>query len=152
MKDKKYSGIFKKQAHLFANVFLVANKMQVLCDQYLVKFGLTTKQWLLIAAVQQFKESSPTLSDVSQLIGSSRQNVKQLALKLQKIGFLKMEQDFRAVRLTLTDKCRDFWEKREAQDEQYITDVFKYLGEEAVESMLESMRHVLKRINEMSEE
>lgn len=149
MKDKT-SNNYNKQAFIFANFFLIANKLQVVCDQYLEKSGLTTKQWFLIAAVQQFKEVSPTLSDVGQLIGSSRQNVKQLALKLEKIGFLEMKQDFRSVRLIITDKCRDFWEKRGIQDERYIADIFKYLGEEDIESMSKNMSKVLKRINEIS--
>lgn len=150
MTSKKHSSRFNKQALIFADFFLIANRMQVICDKYLESSGLTTKQWFLIAAVQQFKKESPTLSEVGRLIGSSRQNVKQLALKLAKNGFLKMEQDFRAVRLTLTDKCRDFWEKREALDEKYIADLFKYLEEADIESLLGNMSKVLKRINEIS--
>ncbi len=150
MDDKKRSVEFNKQALIFANFFLIANKMQVVCDQYLKKSGLTTKQWFLLAAVKQSREVSPTLSDVGQLIGCSRQNVKQLALKLEEKGFLKMEQDLRAVRLTLTDKCRDFWEKRETQDEQYIADLFKYLEEADAESLSGNMVKVLKRINEIA--
>ncbi|HEX3028570.1 MAG TPA: MarR family transcriptional regulator [Clostridia bacterium] len=152
MKGNKHSSNFNKQAFIFANLFLIANKMQVVCDQYLEKSGLTTKQWFLIAAVQQFREEPPTLSEVGLLIGSSRQNVKQLALKLEKNGFLKMEQDFRAVRLILTDKCHDFWGKREIQDERYIADLFKYLGEEDIESMSDNLRRVLKRLDEVSVE
>ncbi|HEX3028325.1 MAG TPA: hypothetical protein VHT34_03240, partial [Clostridia bacterium] len=63
-----------------------------------------------------------------------------------------VEQDFRAVRLILTDKCHDFWGKREIQDERYIADLFKYLGEKDIESMSDNIRMVLKRLDEVSTE
>jgi Transcriptional regulators len=87
--------------------FFWSNKFQVIGDQYLGREGITTKQWFLTAMISQFGDKAPTLSEVGELMGSSRQNVKQLALKLEEKGFLtieKDEQDSRALRLRLTEK------------------------------------------------
>ena len=107
--------ILDKQKFIFGSLFLVANRLQVIGDNYLGKDGITTKQWFLSAIISQFKKP-PTLREVAEIMGSSRQNVKQLALKLCEKEFLtieKDEQDARALRLKLTEKSRLFWEKRE---------------------------------------
>lgn len=144
------AGLLKKQAFVFGNFFLIANKLQVISDKYLEKSGITTKQWFLIAAVQQFGSTPPTLSQVSEHMGSSRQNVKQLALKLEKNGFLHLHQDSRAVRLVLTEACRSFWKERESVDQQFIEDLFWGMNAEEVDSLCKSMKKVLKRIDSMA--
>lgn len=152
MKGSKPANLFEKQAFIFGNLFLLANKLQVISDQYLATSGLTTKQWFLIAAIQQFGDTPPTLSEVSELSGSSRQNVKQLAIKLKKNDFLRIEkdeQDTRALRLRLTKKCTSFWEQRENQDKQFITDLFSCLGETETDILSGSVQKILKRAEEM---
>lgn len=141
----------EKQAFIFGTFFLIANKLQVISDQHLEKSDITTKQWFLIAAVQQFGDTPPTLSQISERIGSSRQNVKQLALKLEKNGFIHLQQDSRAVRLVLTEKCRSFWKDRESMDQQFIKNLFRCMNAEEVNRLCESLKKVLKRIDSMAE-
>ncbi|MGE5630726.1 MAG: hypothetical protein ACM3TR_06455 [Caulobacteraceae bacterium] len=67
---------------------------------------MTIRQWLFIVAVAQFGDAAPTLREVAELIGSSRQNAKQFALKLHRKGYLSIEKDdkdMRAIRLHLTE-------------------------------------------------
>lgn len=123
---------------IFGSLFLLANRLQVIGDKYLEKEGITTKQWLLIVMIAQFVDSIPTLSEVAQLMGSSRQNVKQLALRLQEKGFVsikKDERDSRVLRLKLTEKSTVFWEERREKDEQFIIDIFNGLSEEEIHIM-----------------
>lgn len=142
----------EKQMYIFGSIFLIANKLQVLGDQYLGRAGITTKQWLLTAMVSQFQNNPPTLSEVAELMGSSRQNVKQLALKLEKKGFLNMqkdEQDARALRLKLTEKSREFWEQRQKQDEQYIEEFFEGLSSEEINAIFKGFGKLFEKITEL---
>lgn len=121
------------QKFIFGSLFLIANKLQVIGDQYLEEDGMTTKQWFLTVMLSQFGDNTPTLSEVAELAGSSRQNIKQLSLKLEEKGFLTIEKDdkdARAVRLKLTQKSYEFWEKRSNQDDRYIIELFNDFGEE----------------------
>ncbi|MEL7596912.1 MAG: MarR family transcriptional regulator [Clostridiaceae bacterium] len=130
-------SIYKKKL-IFGSLFLLANRLQVIGDKYLEKEGITTKQWLLIVMIAQFADSIPTLSEVAQIMGSSRQNVKQLALRLQEKGFVsikKDERDSRVLRLKLTEKSTVFWEERREKDEQFIIDIFNGLSEEEIHIM-----------------
>lgn len=143
------------QKYIFGSIFLIANRLQVLGDQYLSVDDLTTKQWFLNVMIAQFGENSPTLSEVAELVGNSRQNVKQLALKLEEKGFLdiqKDEQDARAVRLRLTEKSREFWKMRRKQDNDYITRLFEDLSQEELLNMYKGFGKLTKKVEKMDQE
>jgi DNA-binding MarR family transcriptional regulator len=142
----------EKQKHIFGSLFFIANKLQALGDQYMGSSGITTKQWFLTAMISQFGDNAPTLSEVAALMGSSRQNVKQLALKLQEKEFLRIEpdeQDARALRLKLTDKSWKFWEKRDEQDAEFIRDLFEDLTREELEAMSKGFGKLSVKIDKM---
>ena len=146
--------IIDKQKFIFGSIFLLANKLQVIGDQYLQKDGITTKQWFLTAMISQFQDNHPTLSEVAELMGSSRQNVKQLALKLEEKGFISMEkddQDGRALRLKLTENFKTFWESRENEDDQFIKELFTDLSEEEIYIMFSSFNKLLKNIEQIED-
>lgn len=145
-------NIIDSQKQIFGGVFLIANKLQVIGDQYLVKDDMTMKQWLLTVIISQFQSKPPTLSEVSELIGSSRQNVKQLALKLEEKEFLsieKDEEDARALRLKLTEKCEVFWEKRKEQDIDFIKNLFSDLSEEEITTVSKAFDSIFGKILEL---
>ncbi|HYF84725.1 MAG TPA: MarR family transcriptional regulator [Clostridia bacterium] len=141
-----------KQKFIFGSIFLLANTLQVIGDQYLGRDGITTKQWLLQVMISQLGDNPPTLSEVAELMGSSRQNVKQLALKLEEKGFLtiqKDEHDARALRLKLTDKSQVFWEKRKKQDDEFIEDLFKDLSQEEIDSMFKGVGKLFTKVEKI---
>lgn len=141
-----------KQKHIFGSIFLLANKLQVLGDQYLGRDDITTKQWFLHVMISQFGDSPPTLSAVAELMGNSRQNVKQLALKLEEKGFLTIQkdpQDARALRLKLTDKSQIFWEKRKKQDDEYIEDLFKDISAEEIDAIFKGFAKLFEKVEKL---
>lgn len=143
--------VIDKKKFIFGTIFLIANRLQVLGDHYLGKDDITTKQWFLNVMISQFGDNPPTLSEVAELMGSSRQNVKQLALKLEEKGFLtirKDELDARALRLKLTEKSKEFWEKRAKQDDEYIEDLFGDFTSEEIEVMNKCFRKLIDKISE----
>lgn len=141
-----------KQKYIFGSLFIIANKLQVLGDQYFSDDDMTTKQWLMTVMILQFHDEPPTLREVAELMGSSHQNAKQIALKLEKKGFLAIEKDdrdARAIRLRLTEKSYSFWEKRAEKDEHYIVEFFKDLSEEETNGMYRGMEKLFKKIEEI---
>ncbi|MDF2522947.1 MAG: transcriptional regulator [Clostridiales bacterium] len=140
------------QKFIFGSLFLLANKLQVAGDRHLAEDDITTIQWFLTVMILQFPDTPPTLTEVAELMGSSRQNVKQLALKLQDKGFLiidKDNKDARALRLKLTDKCQSFWEKREDKDHQFISELFKDLNEDEMNEIYKGLNKILERLQKM---
>jgi DNA-binding MarR family transcriptional regulator len=96
----------------FGRAFLVASHLTRLTDAGLADWDLTTRQWLLLAVLAQgFDGRAPSLSEAAALYGSSRQNVKQIALGLEARGWLRLvpdEHDARTTRLVATEQVRRF--------------------------------------------
>ena len=105
----------------FGTLFVVAQHLDRLGDLVLAPLGLTTKQWLLLAVVQEgFAGGRPTLTQAAAAYGTSRQNVKAIARGLEAAGYLRIvpdPDDRRATRLAVTDRVQIFttpeWHARE---------------------------------------
>lgn len=144
-----HRDILDKQKYIFGSLFLLANKLQVIGDQFLAKDGMTIKQWFLTVMISQFPGGSPTLGEVAQLMGSSHQNVKQLAIKLHEKGFLEIEkdsQDGRAIRLKLTEKSYLYWQNRDLEGINFVKELFKDLTEEELKTTYNSFKKIFERI------
>lgn len=66
-------------------------------------------------------------------MGSSHQNVKQILLKLEKKGFIRMipdEKDKRKQRIALTEECLAFCEKNDRQSREMIEKMYQGIPEE----------------------
>lgn len=96
----------------FGGVFVIVGHLTRLTDDGLAGWGLTTRQWLLLAVLTRgFPGHAPSLTEAAEAYGSSRQNVKQIARGLEARGFLRLVPDAvdgRTTRLELTDRVRIF--------------------------------------------
>ncbi|MBC8376082.1 MAG: MarR family transcriptional regulator [FCB group bacterium] len=129
----KEVGDEKKE--LFGMIFLLAQRWQYIGDRELKDSGVTTKQWFLLVSLHALFDTPPNLNDLALAMGSTRQNVKQLALNLERQGFLKIYQDKedrRVQRFKLTPKNQAFWDKRAENDERFIASLFGELPSTAV--------------------
>lgn len=107
------------RAEVFGSLFVLVQHLSRRADRELGELGLTTRQWLLLAVLNTaFREASPSLSEAAEKYGSSRQNVKQVALGLEARGFVRLvadPADARATRIELTDRVHEFDEPRMVQ-------------------------------------
>ncbi len=139
------------QSEVFGSLFFLAQHLARRTDAALKPLRLTTKQWLLlIVLVKRFPEQSPTLSEAARVYGTSRQNVKQIAAQLVKLGFLRIEgdpEDGRASRLALTSKIALFNEPREVRrGNEHMARVFAGFRAREVETLAVLVRRWLKEL------
>ena len=116
------------RVRIFRLVLVLAQQLRTLMDQRLRPDGLTTQQAALISVVDAL--DSPSLSASAAVLGTTHQNVKQLASTLERKGFMHVvddESDRRVRRLTTTAKSRDHWAQRSAADQREVTDWFSQL-------------------------
>ncbi|ERJ12156.1 MarR family winged helix-turn-helix transcriptional regulator [Haloplasma contractile] len=141
--------LFDQQKDIFGKVFLLANKLQIIGDAHLKEHDITIKQWFLITVISHF-DDSPMITEVASMMGSSRQNVKQLANKLQDRGFVTIEkdrQDSRILRLKLTTKNEVFWSETAEKDRDFILTLFKGLSIDEITHMYSGINKVLEQID-----
>ena len=115
-------GNMPPQAFLLGLLSAFDNRYQAAADAFFKE--ITWKQFFAVICINLCKEP-PTLNELSDVMGSSHQNVKQILLKLEKKGFVEFvadEKDRRKQRIHVTDACREFLEKNDnnGQQSQYI--------------------------------
>lgn len=133
---------------LFGTLFAVNNKLQSIGDRFYAE--ITTKQWFLLAALHTFEEA-PTFNELSSLMGSSHQNVKQIALKLQQKGYVKLETDAadrRKSRIHLTEKFKELQLAYASKETQFLDQLFKDISESQLHTALETLNTMIKNMEE----
>lgn len=143
----------KEKTHIFGSVFMLANRLQVLGDRF--DRNLTIKQWLLLAGIYKSESDFPTLSDVANFIGNSRQNVKKMSLILEREGFLKLQKDpadARILRISLTSKCEDYFKNRENRELEFFEKLFKGMDSELIKYIDRGINLLEKNIIELEKE
>jgi len=121
------------EKEIFGMLFKVSNGLQVYLDRILSRDKLTAKQMFLMIVISTFGQEYPSLKQVALKSSSSYQNVKQLAIKLEKESYLEIlidDHDKRKRRLKLTDKAADYWQKRDSQDQEHMTNLFSGCSDE----------------------
>jgi DNA-binding MarR family transcriptional regulator len=136
------------RAEAFGSLFVLMQHLSRRADSELADLGLTTRQWLLLAVLTNgFPGYSPSLSEAAEKYGSSRQNVKQVALGLEARGFVRLVQDptdARTTRIEVTDRVRDFDEPEMVERTQgMLDDAFIGLTPDETGELLELLRRWL---------
>lgn len=129
--------------NLFGTLFSATNKLQAFGDSYMET--VTSKQWFLLACIAIMDSPKTTLTNLVPVVGSSRQNIKQLALKLERKGLLKIETDpgdSRALSLSLTPSCRKFLSARAAKDRAMLESLFGGIPAGDIEVTLRTLKRV----------
>jgi len=117
----------RDQKFVFGSILIVSNMMDTLLDRELKEYGLTAKQWFMTVVIENTFDSPPTIKEVARAMGSSHQNVKQVALKLQTKGLLTLEKDkndARVTRLRLTDQSQAFSQSIQSKAARFTQSLF----------------------------
>ena len=143
-------GQMPPQAFLLGLLSAFDNRYQAAADRYFKE--ITWKQFFAIICINLCKEP-PTLNDLSEVMGSSHQNVKQILLKLESKGFVSMmtdKKDKRKQRYFVTDKCRKFLEENDNQSrtsEQIIMQIFEGVDEKKLAITIETIMKMERNLS-----
>jgi len=142
---KKADSIPDEQM-VFALLMIISNRMDTLLGREFQEFDVTTKQWFLIATIESLFDNPPTLKAVASEMGSSHQNIKQIALKLQEKGLLKLEKDrkdARATRLVMTEQSLVFWQNLTASGTLFMQNMFQNIDREDLAKSRKLLQQIL---------
>ena len=142
-----FSGI-PSSYYLLGLLSAFQNRFQAIADSTMQE--ISWKQFFAIICINMCKEP-PTLKELSDILGSSHQNVKQILLKLEKKDFIQFqpdEKDRRKQRIILTEHCRDFCEKNDEMSQDIMKRMFAGISEK---ELSETIRIIMKIDNNMKE-
>lgn len=106
------------------------NRFQTAADRLIGE--ISWKQFFTIICINLCKET-PTIKELAEIVGSSHQNVKQILLKLEKKGFVRITvdaEDRRKQRVELTEKCIRFCNDNEEKSNRVMKMMFRGISEE----------------------
>ena len=95
------------------------------------------------------------MNELSDVMGSSHQNVKQILLKLEKKGFVSAipdDKDKRKQRIFVTDKCRTFLEQNDnnGQQSQYVIGrIFYGIDEKSLQTTIQTIMKMERNLSEL---
>ena len=142
-------GDMPPQAFLLGLLSAFDNRYQASADAFFKE--ITWKQFFAVICINLCKEA-PTLNELSDIMGSSHQNVKQILLKLEKKDFVKMvadEKDKRKQRIIVTEKCRKYCENNDSQSKQIVNNIFEGIDEESLNVTIQTIMKMERNLSEL---
>ena len=118
------------------------NRFQAMADKAIGE--ISWKQFFAIVCINRCKEP-PTIRELSEIMGSSHQNVKQILNKLESKGFIKFvadTDDKRKQRIELTDKCREFCAANDEKSRDIMGKMFENLGEAELKTTIQTIMKI----------
>lgn len=137
-----------KKSVVFFAAFVVTNLIETIYNAGME--GLTLKQLMLMILVSI--SEGETLTRYGAVLGSSRQNIKNLAKELEKKSFVSIrrnENDRRACGLYLTDKAKKHFKDTDDYYTDQIRNLFSEFTEEEIELMFEFAPKFLTGVQRM---
>ena len=122
------------------------NRFQAMADNTMQE--ISWKQFFAIICINMCKEP-PTLKELSDVLGSSHQNVKQILLKLEKKNFIQFQTDDadkRKQRIVLTDHCREFCERNDEMSKSSMEKMFDGVTEKEVATTIQTIIKIEKNL------
>ena len=125
------------------------NRFQAMADKDMGE--ISWKQFFAIICIDKCKEP-PTLNELSEILGSSHQNVKQILLKLEAKGFVEFREDAgdkRKQRIVLTKKCKRFCEKNNEMSMNVMAQMFSGIPEKDIKTTIKTITAIEKNLTEV---
>jgi len=132
--------------YLLGLISAFENRFQAMADKMMKE--ISWKQFFAIICINMCKEP-PTLKELSDVLGSSHQNVKQILLKLEKKNFIEFqsdEADKRKQRIVLTEQCREFCEKNDEMSTAIMGKMFNSISEQDILTAIQTIIKMEKNL------
>jgi MarR family transcriptional regulator, transcriptional regulator for hemolysin len=142
------------ETFIFGALFMVANKVDTLLERELNRFGVTSRQWFLSICTATVFEKPPTLKELAGASGTSYQNVKQVALKLQLKNLMRLRKDpkdARVTRVELTPESAGFWASTDEDSKIFMTKLYQGITPEEFASTRSTLEKLMDNLATMEE-
>ncbi len=134
---------------IFSTLFIAGNKLQTLFDNHIAEISL--KQFMLLSVVRQ-SDGQMTFTQLGDMLGCSRQNIKKLADALAKKGFVTICQsphDTRALCICPTGKAEEFFQKDFAKYQEELKYLFEVYTDAEIKTLFLLLSKLYSGINNL---
>lgn len=120
----------------YATLFSLSNKLQIDGDRYLGE--LTSRQLMTMIAILHLPKDQTSFNAIARKLGTTKQNVKQLMVALEKKQYITMAQspsDKRAYVVEFTELGKEVLTKCNERGIQFFSEVFKDFSIDELETL-----------------
>ena len=145
-----FSGI-PSDYYLIGLISAFENRFQAMADNMMKE--ISWKQFFAVICINMCKEP-PTLKELSEILGTSHQNAKQILLKLEKKGFINFspdKSDKRKQRIVLTEKCMSFCGNNNDASIKVMSKMFDGVSEKDIKTTINTITRIEKNLKEFEE-
>ena len=139
--------------YLFGSIFLLANRLQTLGDGYLEE--VTLKQWLLLIMIRVMDKEQPSVTEVADFMGSTRQNVRKMLEALEGKGYVALSPnsgDRRTLSVALTPRTEQFFARFQAKGDAFLDQLFAEIPPEDLAVTRRTVEALFGNMERMGEE
>lgn len=127
------------------------NRYQAFADSYFKE--ITWKQFFAIICLR-ILDTPPTINELSEVMGSSHQNVKQILLKLEKKDLIEIfpdENDRRKQRIRISKHGNEFCENHDPESIRLMGKLFEGISDAEFETAIGVIGKMEKNLKEMQQ-
>lgn len=149
---KELDSMDKRRA-LFGLLFALDNRLQAAGNAFYEE--ITVKQFFLLACLSLFQKEPPTIGELSEVMSSSHQNVKQMINKLEKKGYLTThydKKDKRKLRVVSTEKLSKFGDQYRDKENDFLDRFFEDLSDEEITFTLQAISKIESNLTKIHKE
>ncbi|HHT25155.1 MAG TPA: hypothetical protein GXZ76_06535 [Clostridiaceae bacterium] len=139
-----------KKSVLFYSLFVMTNRIETIYNAGMEDLTLKQLMLLILVAISEGK----TFTRYGQIMGSSRQNIKTLAIALEKKSYVSIRQDEndrRAFGIFLTAKTAKHFKDTDRYYTKQIINLFSEFTADEIDLMITFMSKLLAGIQKMEE-
>ncbi len=144
----------EKRSTIFRKMLILSRRWEYLANTRLQQIGITAKQILLLGTLRREFVNPPSIGEVSEAMMTSHQNVKQIALGLERKGLLRLEsdpEDKRIVRIVLLPESDERWQGLEIKEFGKLEELFKVLIDVETNRLLGMLTRLLHHAEKIDE-
>nr|WP_076778161.1 MarR family transcriptional regulator [Lachnoclostridium phocaeense] len=120
---------------VFSTIFIAGNRLQTCFDK--ADSHVTLRQFMLLTMLKQSGKDM-TFTQLGELLGCSRQNIRKLAASLEKkdlVTILKNPRDGRACVIRPTETLSQYFQQAAQLHTQKLTDLFSVYSDQEMEQL-----------------
>lgn len=138
---------------IFGALLIVANRMDTQLERTLSKHQITAKQWFLLMVLMSNPNRALTLKEAAAVMGTSHQNVKMLATKLEAKGMLELKKDpkdLRTTRLHLSPRSQAFWADTESDGVAFMATLYAGTTPQEFDQVRQFLTRLMDNLDQMA--
>lgn len=134
----------ESEEYIIGCISLISNKITQYGDDILP--DITFRQWFLLMLISKMERREININDISEFVGTSRQNVKKMLIPLENKEYViisKSKNDSRALSVKLTEKTYKYFSENDEHTACETNKLFSSFSTEELNNLSDSLKKLI---------